>query len=171
MRRGPAFWVACFLGSGLAPVAPGTVGSLAALAAGMALLVLDPVLLPLGAVLATFGGLWAIHAVQPPGDRDWGDPGWVVIDEVAGQWIAMLPLALLPGAAVWNPPSLVLAFVAFRALDILKPGPIGWADRQAGAAGIMADDVIAGVLAAGIVCAAQLWLPAWFAMPPAAIFN
>lgn len=166
MTRGPAFWIACGFGSGLVPWAPGTAGSLAALAAGMALLAFDPALLLLAAALGVFGGFWAVQASGAE-----NDPGWVVIDEFAGQWIAMAPLAFLPAAAVCNPPSLLLAFSAFRALDILKPGPVGWADRQEGAAGIMADDVIAGLLAALIVYAAQVLLPAWFATPPAALFN
>ena len=164
MPRGGAFWVASFGGSGLSPVAPGTVGSAVALVLGMALLALEPALLPLAAAVATMGGLWAVQACQPE-----GDPGWVVIDEVAGQWIALLPLALLPPGAEWNLPSLALAFLAFRALDILKPGPVGWADRQEGAAGIMADDVIAGLLAAGLVRVAQMLLPEWFTVPMAAL--
>jgi phosphatidylglycerophosphatase A len=164
VRRGGAFWVACFGGSGLSPVAPGTVGSAVALVLGMALLALEPALLPLAAAVATMGGLWAVQACQPE-----GDPGWVVIDEVAGLWIALLPLALLPPGAEWNLPSLALAFLAFRALDILKPGPVGWADRQEGAAGIMADDVIAGLLAAGLVRVAQVLLPEWFTVPMAAL--
>lgn len=164
VRRGSAFWVACFGGSGLSPVAPGTVGSAVALVLGMALLALEPALLPLAAAVATMGGLWAVQACQPE-----GDPGWVVIDEVAGLWIALLPLALLPPGAEWNLPSLALAFLAFRALDILKPGPVGWADRQEGAAGIMADDVIAGLLAAGLVRVAQVLLPEWFTVPMAAL--
>ena len=164
MRRGPAFWIACGLGSGLAPWAPGTAGSLAALGAGMVLLALGPALLPLAAGVATIGGVWAIQACGA--DRaEGGDPGWVVIDEFAGQWIALLPLVLLPDGALWNLPSLALGFLAFRALDILKPGPIGWADRQGGAAAIMADDVIAGMLAATLVWAAQVLLPGWFTTP------
>jgi phosphatidylglycerophosphatase A len=159
VKRGGAFWVASFGGSGLAPVAPGTAGSLAALAVGMAILALEPALLPLAAAMATMGGLWAVQA------------GWVVIDEVAGLWIAMLPLALLPPGAEWNLPSLVLAFLAFRALDILKPGPVGWADRQEGAAGIMADDVIAGLLAAGLVRLAQVAWPEVFAVPMSALLG
>lgn len=166
VKRGGAFWVASFGGSGLAPVAPGTAGSLAALAVGMAILALEPALLPLAAAAAVIGGVWAVQACDAP-----GDPGWIVIDEFAGQWIAMLPLALLPPGAEWNLPSLVLAFLAFRALDILKPGPVGWADRQEGAAGIMADDVIAGLLAAGLVRLAQVAWPEVFAVPMSALLG
>ena len=155
--RGLAFWVASGLGSGLCPVAPGTVGSALALALGMGLLALEPALLPLAAAMATIGGLWAVQASGAA-----GDPGWIVVDEFAGQWLAMLPLALLAPGAELNPASLALAFVAFRVLDIAKPGPVGWADRQEGAAGVMADDVVAGLLAAGVVRAAQWAWPGWF---------
>lgn len=150
--------IASGFGSGFAPVAPGTAGSLAALLAGMAMLALAPSLLPVAALAATVGGWWAVRALGAV-----GDPGWIVVDEVAGQWIALLPLALLPGAAVWNPASLLLAFLAFRAFDILKPGPVGWADRQEGAFGVMADDVIAGAMAALVVLVAQRLWPGWFA--------
>ena len=70
------------------------------------------------------------------------DPGEVVIDEVAGMWIALLPAGL-----IWW--QILLAAMLFRLFDILKPGPVGWADKRLpGGLGIMADDLIAGALAA-----------------------
>jgi len=136
----PARWVASFLGLGLVPVAPGTVGSLAALLPGLALLWVSHAVLVAGVVVVVALGLWAIRAAGA-GD----DPGWVVIDEVAGQWIALLALA--------HPSVLgaLAAFAAFRLFDIAKPGPVGWAERLPGAVGVMADDVLAGVLAAALV--------------------
>lgn len=80
------------------------------------------------------------------------DPSEVVIDEMAGQWIALLPLAFLMSpsntqtSALW--PEWAAAFVLFRLFDITKPGPVGWADRRDDALGVMLDDCIAGVLAA-----------------------
>ena len=71
----------------------------------------------------------------------------MVIDEVAGQ---LLALCGWPHASVTG---VLAAFLIFRLLDMAKPGPIGWADRQDGAAGIMADDVIAGAITAGILWA------------------
>ena len=138
--------VASFGGAGRSPVAPGTAGSLAALLLG-ALAMQGPAwLLPALAILATIAGLLAIPRAVPSPDAD---PGWVVIDEVAGQWITMLGL----GAA--TPLGLLAAFALFRALDIAKPGPIGWADRQPGALGIMLDDVLAGLIGAAILLAAR----------------
>ena len=133
------------LGTGLSPKAPGTAGSLAALLAGAGLLLMPAWVLPAAIVAVTLLGLWAI-----PRAGGAEDPGWVVIDEFAGQWIALLPLARpsLPG--------LITAFVLFRVLDITKPGPVGWADRRHGAIGVMADDVIAGAIAALI-----LWAAGW----------
>ena len=131
--------VASFFGTGFFPVAPGTAGSAVALLIGAALMLGPPWLLPLGAALAAVAGYLAIpRAVTDPN----ADPGWVVIDEVAGQWIAMLGLAGLSGA------GLAAAFAGFRILDIWKPGPVGWADRQPGAFGIMTDDIIAGTTVA-----------------------
>jgi phosphatidylglycerophosphatase A len=132
--------IASGFGTGFAPVAPGTVGSLAALAIG-ALLLTGPVwALPACIVLATAIGLWAVG--RAGGDED---PGWVVIDEFAGQWIAMLPLASP------SPLGLLAAFLLFRLFDITKPGPVGWADRKHGAAGVMGDDVIAGAIAGALI--------------------
>lgn len=138
--------VASFFGVGFFPVAPGTAGSAVALLIGAALMLGPPWLLPLGAALAVAAGYLAVpRAVTDPD----ADPGWVVIDEVAGQWIAMLGLA---GVSV---AGLAAAFVGFRVLDIWKPGPVGWADRQTGAFGIMTDDIIAGVVVASALYLAR----------------
>ena len=132
-------------GAGFAPVAPGTVASALALGFGALLLwgapaALAPAALALAAVAAAVGGVWAIRAAGVE-----GDPGWVVIDEVAGQWVALLGLGRV------TPLGLLVAFLGFRLLDIAKPGPVGWADRQGGAGGIMADDLIAGALVAAVL--------------------
>jgi phosphatidylglycerophosphatase A len=146
-------------GSGFFPIAPGTAGSLVGVAIGALLLRYAPFLLPsvtwavfacgLVAVRAATGLPWR-KAAKVEGD----DPGWVVIDEIAGQLCALL---LLPGPS-WA--GMLLAFALFRLFDIAKPGPIGWLDRQGGALGIMADDVLAGLLAATLVGAAHWQWPA-----------
>ena len=143
-----------FLASGLAtgflPVAPGTWGSLLGLALGAGLLAISPWVLAAATVALTVAGVTAIRAtVTGPHD----DPGWGVIDEIAGQCCALL---LLP-RPTW--PGLALAFALFRLLDIAKPGPIGWADRKGGAWGIMADDIIAGIVACVLVGGAHLLWP------------
>jgi phosphatidylglycerophosphatase A len=140
--------VASFGGVGFSPYAPGTMGSLAALVPGAVLLTQADWVLPLAILVVTLAGVWATHVAA--GDAD---PGWVVIDEVAGQWMALLPLSAP------TPLGLVAAFALFRLLDITKPGPVGWADRQKGAAGVMGDDLIAGVIAAGILWALQSRYP------------
>ena len=144
-RWGLPSLVASGFGSGYSPVAPGTAGSAVAVLLGAGFLVLSPWVLALAAVMATLGGVWAIRAA-----RVGGDPGWVVIDEFAGQFLALLALPRPSFAGV------LAAFALFRLLDVAKPGPIGWADRQGGAWGIMADDVIAGVIAGAI-----LWTVRW----------
>jgi len=135
------------LGSGFIPRAPGTAGALLGLVLGIPLLLASHVVLALAALLISLLGLWAIRAANVD-----GDPAWVVIDEIAGQWVALLGLAR-PSAL-----GLAAAFALFRLFDIVKPGPVGWADRQGGAPGIMADDLIAGAIAAGILWAVgQHW--------------
>jgi phosphatidylglycerophosphatase A len=145
-------------GAGFSPVAPGTAGSLVGVAIGAVLMLGSPWLLVLGAAAATAAGLWATRAATgmrlfagPHADHD--DPGWIVIDEIAGQLITMLALPRLSWAGV------ALAFALFRLMDITKPGPIGWADRQGGAFGVMADDVIAGFSAALFTWAALVTFP------------
>jgi phosphatidylglycerophosphatase A len=146
--------IASGCGCGFFPAAPGTVGSLVALLLGGGLLWLSPAALPVAVLVAAFGGLWAVAAAGA-GD----DPAWVVIDEFAGQWVALLPLARA------SPQGLPASFVLFRLLDVVNPGPIGWADRQHGPAGVMADDLIAGAIAAGILWAAQTRWPGIFDWP------
>jgi phosphatidylglycerophosphatase A len=145
----PSRFIAGGLGTGFVPMAAGTVASLAAVLAGAALMLLPPWVLPLAVLLVTVGGFLAIRRAGVQ-----GDPGWVVIDEFAGQWITLL--ALHRPSAI----GLTLAFILFRILDITKLGPIGWADRQHGAFGIMADDVIAGALAALLLTLAGIAWPA-----------
>ena len=133
-------WIAEGFGLGRAPVAPGTVASAAAVLVGAALLRLPaPVLW--GAILAA--ALGGVAAIRCAGIE--GDPGSVVIDELAGQWVALLGVPR-PG---WG--WLLAAFVLFRVFDIAKPGPVGWADRRGGAWGVMGDDLIAGALAASVL--------------------
>ena len=134
--------IASGLGCGFAPFAPGTLASAVTLLPGALMLHLSPAALPAAALIAALTGLWVIRAAHVV-----GDPGWVVIDEIAGQLLALCGLAHASVAGV------LAAFVIFRLLDVAKPGPIGWADRQGGPAGIMADDVIAGAITAGILWA------------------
>ena len=154
-----ARWIAGGFGSGFCPVAPGTAGSLAAVGLGIPLMLLSPVALPVAIVLACILGVWAIRDL----DAGAADPGWIVIDEFAGQWIAMLPLGWAGFSWVgisWTGISwtgLALSFALFRLFDITKPGPVGWADRRHDAIGIMADDLIAGAIAAAIL-AVVLWI-------------
>ena len=78
------------------------------------------------------------------------DASQIVADEVAGMWLA---LALLP--AIWWVALLALAL--FRILDIAKPGPIGWLDREVGGGlGVMVDDLLAGAITGGVLWAALL---------------
>lgn len=153
--------------SGLIRPAPGTWGSAFAVLLGWLLHGLaGPVGLIAGTVVAFGIGWWAIGAHA----RETGlhDPGEVVIDELVGQWIALWPLSIGLAMANVGPwvfpwPGWVGAFVAFRLFDILKPGPIGWADRRDDALGVMLDDVFAGIGAAVCVVAAAAIAHGWLA--------
>lgn len=131
--------------------ASGTWGSLAALPVAWALHVAGgPLLLLSATVLLFLAGLWATERyLAETGGKD---PSEVVIDEAAGQWIALLPVSFGAAhadaglAALW--PGVLTAFLAFRLFDIWKPGPVAWAESAKGARGVMLDDVVAGWIAA-----------------------
>ena len=145
-------------GVGLLRPGPGTWGSAAAIPMAWALHGLGGFPLLLAATLALIpAGVWAVGRMTE-GAVD-HDPSEAVVDEVAGMWIALMPLSAglwFAGAEPWvfPWPGWVGAFLAFRALDIWKPGPVGWADRMETPLGTVLDDVIAGAIAAVLVAAA-----------------
>ncbi len=156
--------VATVFGLGLLRPAPGTWGSLAAVLLGWAIYRYAgfPALV-LATVVVTALGFWAIgrELRNRPGE----DPQEFVIDEVAGQWIALLFPALAfytRGFEGWLPwPAPVASFLFFRLFDIWKPWLVGRADRRGDAAGVMLDDLWAGLFAgvASILAAAAYHLP------------
>ena len=102
-----------------------------------------------GAAVVFTAGWWAAERVVRHGGD--GDPSWVVVDEVAGQLVA---LAVIP----LDPALYAAAFLGFRVFDILKPWPVGWADRALkGGLGIMLDDLFAGLYVVAILLAWR-WL-------------
>ena len=146
--------IATVFGIGLAPFAPGTWGSLAAipLAYGIHYLGGFPALL-VATVAVYFIGLWATTEMTRGANEH--DPSEIVIDEVCGQWVALLAVsgglwfAGVPGH-IFPWPGWVSAFLLFRLFDIWKPWLVGWADRKSTPTGVMLDDVIAGAFAAVI---------------------
>lgn len=141
----PASLIATAFGIGNIPIASGSWASLAVLPVGWLIAVRFGALwLIAGAFLALLAGLWAsARYCTASGEKD---PSRVVIDEVAGQLLALAPIA------VPDPVSYGVAFFAFRIFDIFKPWPAGWCDRELdGAPGVMFDDIVAGIYAALVV--------------------
>jgi phosphatidylglycerophosphatase A len=141
--------LATWFGAGLLPKAPGTWGSLAALPIGYAITTWGGVeLLGILAILIFIIGVWASNIIST--EMGIVDPSEIVIDEVVGQWIALLTI----------PPNIILyfiAFVLFRLFDIWKPWPISWADKEIkGGLGVMLDDVFAAIFAAIILWLGQI---------------
>jgi phosphatidylglycerophosphatase A len=156
--------VTTFFGVGLLRPAPGTWGSLVAVLLGWAIdRYLGFPMLVLATALVTALGFWAVG--RELRDRPGDDPGEIVIDEVAGQWIALLFPAVAFWARGWEGwlpwPAPLAAFVFFRLFDIWKPWLVGRADRRGDAPGVMLDDLWAGVFAglASILAAAAYHLP------------
>ena len=145
MSAGPVVRVlASGFGSGYAPIASGTFGTLVAIPFAVAL-----AQLPLWAAVLIVAasipfGAWVCHEASR-GDES-HDPGWIVIDEIVGYWVATVGL----GLGIWGH---VAAFFLFRLFDIIKPPPARWFDRNLrGGWGILLDDVAAG---------AMTWLVLW----------
>ena len=134
--------IATSLGSGLAPVAPGSVGSAVAIAIYLVLPFDGTSQWLFGLTGAGFIiGLWASDFVQNKADPD---PSRVVIDELAGMWASVSFLD-----KTW--PWMLAAFLLFRILDVVKPWPIRQLERLHGGLGIMADDLAAGILTATVL--------------------
>ena len=146
--------IASLFGIGHSPVAPGTAASLVA---SFAALVVHwaggPLPLLCLAFATVLAGFWALNGLR---ETEEADPPWVVIDEAAGQFIALLPASAflelqtesqaLPLIALW-----ATGFLMFRLFDIWKPWIIGRADKIEGQLGIMLDDMLAGVAAGAAV--------------------
>lgn len=127
--------------------ASGTAGSFVALPFGYYLLQISWMSLLFASILCLFIGVWsANHYGQTSGKKDASE---VIIDEVAGQWITML---FIPATLGW----VLAAFVAFRLFDILKPGPVKLAEQLKDGIGVMADDVVAAMLAGMVLLVLQV---------------
>ena len=152
------YWLGIGLGSGLPRRAPGTWGTVGGLIVAIPLLSLGFVPFLIITILAfLLGNSICGRTSELMGGHD--NPH-IVWDEWAGMWLTLLPLSYM-GIADGNfwqniaqPSSIVaiiIAFILFRFFDIIKPPPIGWADKKvAGGLGIMLDDIIAGIMAAAV---------------------
>lgn len=149
-------FVCTFFCSGMLPKMPGTYGSLAAAIVAYPLALLSSTFwpsrlglygfFPVASLFVFFGAVPFVKKAM----RDTGteDPGWIVIDEVCGLWMALAGISA--NSIVEHPWLLALAFALFRFFDILKPLGIHRMERLPGAWGVMADDLLGGVYA-GIV--------------------
>ncbi|TEW49855.1 phosphatidylglycerophosphatase A family protein [Psychromonas algicola] len=154
----PMHLAAVGFGSGLAPVAPGTFGTLAAIPFFYFLALLSIEWYVAVLIVTSVAGFWFCHVTsEAMGVHDHKSIVW---DEFVGYWITMLPVLIIypsiqNGAAIpfiW----VAVGFALFRFFDVLKPFPISWLDKKvAGGFGIMIDDIVAGIFAA-LVLAAML---------------
>ena len=152
------YWLGLGLGSGLPRRAPGTWGTVGGLIIAIPLLSLGFVPFLIITILSCVIGSWICgRTSELMGGHD--NPH-IVWDEWAGMWLTLLPLSYM-GIADGNfwqniaqtssITTIIIAFILFRFFDIIKPPPIGWADKKvAGGLGIMLDDIIAGIMAAAV---------------------
>ena len=126
--------------------APGTLGSAAALLPAVGLAMAGGWVLEAATLIACIVGVKAANVYEAhSGEKDASE---IVIDELAGQWIALLVVPL-----DWR--WWVAAFVMFRVFDVAKPGPVKMAEALPGGIGVMADDIVAGVMAAACLIVMQ----------------
>ncbi len=146
----PAHLLATWFGAGLSPIAPGTVGSLVALPLAYLLSYYVGIVgLAIAIVVVFLIGIWAAQRYSERTASH--DAGPIVIDEVVGQWLALL---LVPADLVLY----AVGFALFRLADIIKPWPISVVDQRVkGGFGVMLDDVLAGALAAIILWNIWMW--------------
>ncbi|MGL5006922.1 MAG: phosphatidylglycerophosphatase A [Plesiomonas sp.] len=146
----PVHFLAVGFGSGLSPVVPGTMGTLAALPVWWLLSHLSlPVYLLLTALAFALG---VYLCGKTADDMQVHDSGAIVWDEFVGLFITLLALP----AMTWQ--WVLTGFVLFRFFDMLKPWPIRWFDQKVdGGFGIMIDDVIAGLIAAVCLWLSSIW--------------
>ena len=146
----PIHLLALGFGSGAAPKAQGTCGTLVAVLIYWPLSQLSPEHYLLMLLVTSVMGIYICG--QTAKDLGVHDHGSIVWDEFVGFWITMFAA---PVGWVW----VVVGFVLFRFFDIIKPWPISWIDKNiTGGFGIMLDDVIAGVMAAGVLQGIAWWL-------------
>ena len=128
--------------------APGTIGSLFAVVTGYVIASFGTEFLAIATIIVTILGVLAANAYTSiTGQKDASE---VIIDEIAGQWTVLIILPLDP---LW----FAAGFILFRFFDITKIGPVGMAERLSGGFGVMADDIVAGLLATFcLVCLAAL---------------
>jgi phosphatidylglycerophosphatase A len=135
--------IATWFGCGFAPIAPGTVGSLAALIIAIALHLAYASgrgTFLLMAMVLLIPGIWSAGIIEKR--ENMTDPHIVVVDEVIGQWVT------LAGTSTLNWKSWFAAFLLFRALDVWKPAPARQFESLPGGIGIVADDLMAGIYGA-----------------------
>lgn len=151
-----ALLLATGLGTGYGPIAPGTWGSLPGLALSWGLTrIAGGWGVAAGAAVVSVFGIWAAgRAEELLGKKD---PSVVVIDEIAGQMVALLFLP--PNAIV-----LLVGFFLFRALDVWKPWPANRLEELPAGSGIMADDLMVGLYANLILHGLALWRPFWLGL-------
>ncbi|MGP5203565.1 phosphatidylglycerophosphatase A family protein [Psychrobacter aquimaris] len=152
------YWLGIGLGSGLPRRAPGTWGTVGSIVIAIPLLSLGFLPFLIITILSCVIGSWICgRTSELMGGHD--NPH-IVWDEWAGMWLTLLPLSYM-GIADGNfwqniaqtsyIIAIIIAFILFRFFDIIKPPPIGWADKKvAGGLGIMLDDIIAGIMAAAV---------------------
>lgn len=152
------YWLGIGLGSGLPRRAPGTWGTVGGLIVAIPLMSLGFVPFLIITILSCVLGVWICGRSSEL--MQVHDDPHIVWDEWSGIWITLLPFSymgvvetdfwqdILQNFSIF---SLIIAFILFRFFDIIKPPPIGWADKKvAGGLGIMLDDIIAGIMAAAV---------------------
>ena len=148
----PSLMISTWFYTGLFPIAPGTMGSIAALPLAWLIIEHAEKFGLANATLIVFViGLWSSREYMNETGKT--DPGEVVVDEVAGQWLVCLMIVDNNHVGQY-----ILALLAFRIFDIMKPWPVSHFDKRHDAYGVMMDDVVAGILGAAVLYAVNTYV-------------
>ncbi|PKF51802.1 phosphatidylglycerophosphatase A [Enterovibrio nigricans] len=150
----PIHLLATGFGSGLSPIVPGTMGTLAAVPFYLLIVALSPTLLPVAIIVGAAVGIYLCGRTSE--DMGVHDHGSIVWDEFVGFWITMLLVPVME----WQ--TVLAGFVIFRFFDMVKPWPISWLDKKVhGGLGIMLDDIVAGLMSMIVLWAGHHYLSWW----------
>lgn len=157
------YMMATWFWTGLVPKAPGTMGSVAALPFAWMILEYSQkygidgrIMLGLAVIIITLIGLRSSRIYMEKTGQS--DPGAIVIDEVAGQWLTCMAMTMNPVTGHYDAGQFFLALLAFRLFDIMKPWPVSFFDKRHDAFGVMFDDIAAGVMAGAVLLGVNYYL-------------
>ena len=152
-----------FFGLGFIPFASGTIGSLVGVATWLVLREIIPPWTMIFVILLLFLFSWVLTEIYVQQKNRKHDPSEVIVDEIIGQWVSLIPLIYLDHIQYPQTNNhmyflIFISFILFRFFDILKPWPISIVDQQSNSLSILFDDILAGIISSICITAYISWI-------------